>query len=916
MAEPFLAAARRHPDRLAVVHGDVALTYAEVARRIDQVARVLLARGVHPGDRVAYLLPNGRDLIELYYAVQRIGAVAVPINFRCCGAEIAYLLRASGSTVLVFPASCTERVDEARAEVPGLRDLLCTDAATPWAACLTDLAPAVPDAVPDASDASDSSAGRPDGAGRADPPWPELWPADPEAVSRIQYTGGSTGVPKGVERTHAADLVEIEGTYLSNGLDTDETKIVLIQCPLEHHGGHDWFCMSFACGATVVLVDRFRPEVILDAIERHRVSYMILLPPTTYARLMDHPTIDDHDLSSVRLVQSSAGATTPEIVRRMYRHFPQARVLYGWGQTESGLGTSLVLTREMAEQEQPRIASIGRPQPHLELRIVDEQGAEVGPGVVGEGVVRSAAVMRGYHEQPELTCGAFTPDGWLRTGDMMERDADGYLYLRSRKRDLVKSGGENVFVGEVEGVVRAHPAVRDALVHGVPDPRLGEAVAVAVELVPGATLTLAELQDFCRARMASYKKPRHLEVLESLGRDYSGKVDRTRVLAESARRRDLRLAGEDVCTQVSIDPDVYRVALPLDEGFEATTCCYVLPDGEGGGLVVDPGADGTASAAVLRAALDRLGVDLGRSRVLVTHEHSDHLGAAARLAGQGYPVLAGAALVDLLGRWWSEPVARACTERFAAEGFGSQEVADFERLRTRAVPAVVRGTRGDGGDRSDGSDGGVPIRPLADGDRLRVGRYDFTVLATPGHSPGHVCLYQEDRRLLLSGDHVLFHLSPPVLGAPDAGRSALTDHLASLDRVAGLEVDRCLPGHGEPQGDPSARVAGLRRHHERRLAAVLDLVADGCTTGAGVARTLRWSAAPGPWDRTPEGLRWLIATETVGYLDHLVERGDLHRTTGPDGRVAYAVRAATPAGPARVPTPAPAPAPAPAESRA
>jgi acyl-CoA synthetase (AMP-forming)/AMP-acid ligase II/glyoxylase-like metal-dependent hydrolase (beta-lactamase superfamily II) len=813
---------------------------------------------------VAYLLPNGRDLVELYYAIQAVGAVAVPLNYRCCAAEVAYLLRASGSSVLVFPQAAAERVAEAVTEVPDLRALLCTDAALPggvaeggtaWtgAECLTALAEAVPDGVV-----------------------PDLPEPDPDAVSRIQYTGGSTGVPKGVERSHRADLVEIEGTYLSNGLDQDPSKIVLIQCPLEHHGGHDWFCMSFACGATVVLVDKFRPEVILDAIERHRVSYMILLPPTTYARLMDHPTIDEHDLSSVRLVQSSAGATTPEIVRRMYRHFPQARVLYGWGQTESGLGTSLVLTREMAETEHPRIASIGRPQPYLELRILDEQGAEVGPGVIGEGAVRSVAVMRGYHQQPELTCGAFTADGWLRTGDMMERDAEGYLYLRSRKRDLVKSGGENVFVGEVEGVVRSHPAVRDALVHGVPDPRLGEVVAVAVELVPGATLTLDELQDFCRARMASYKKPRHLEVLESLGRDYSGKIDRVRVLAEAQRRRDLRTAGEDVCTQVGIDPDVYRVALPLSEGFERSTACYVLPDGAGGALVVDPGADDPASLAVLRGALDRLGVDLARSRVLVTHEHADHLGGAVRLSS-ACTVLASAALVDLLHDWWAPETSAACVARFVAAGFGAEEARDLDAMRVKVVPAAARD---------------AAIQPVADGERLRVGRHDYTVLATPGHAAGHLCLYQEDRRLLLSGDHVLFHLSPPTLGAPggsaDPGAGALTAYLASLDRLAALEIDRCLPGHGDPQGDPSARIAALGRHHETRLDAVRALVAGGAQpTAAEIARSLRWSSAPGPWDRAPAGLRWLLATETLAHLDHLVGTGEIRRVPRPDGATGH-----------------------------
>jgi len=519
IAEPFLASVNRDPGRAAVICQGRTFTYAELNRLSNQVCRLLRERGVCPGDKVAYLLPNCATILAVYYAVQKLGAIAVPINVRSVPAELEYFLNASDASVLLFAHAYAGTVSAVEGKARLLQLQLCVDGATAWA---DDMRPLLDTVSPDE---------------------PELF-RDPEAVSRIQFTGGSTGLPKGAERTHRADLVEVEGTYGSNWLYADQAKVVLIQCPLEHHGGHAWFTTSLSLGATLVLSGSFDPETILSQIQLHHVSYMILLPPTTYVRLMAYPRFDAYDMSSVRLVQSSAGGTTPEIVSDIYRHFPNAIMNYGWGQTESGLGSSLVLTREYADNNLPRIESVGTPMPGIELKLVDDDGVEVGIGTLGECVARSAAVMRGYYKQPELTRLAFTDDGWLRTGDLLVADADGYLYLKGRKRDLIKSGGENVFAGEVEHVVREHPAVLDVMVYGRPDPVLGEAVAVAVELRSGAELTLRQLQDHCRARLASFKKPRTLTVLDTLDRDFSGKLRR----AEVIRRCELQSGLTDNST--------------------------------------------------------------------------------------------------------------------------------------------------------------------------------------------------------------------------------------------------------------------------------------------------------------------------------------------------------------------------------
>ncbi|GEL46412.1 hypothetical protein CHO01_15280 [Cellulomonas hominis] len=864
MAEPFLAAAAAHPDRPALVLGDVVVDYASARDTVHRLARALLGQGVRPGDRVAYLLPSCPEIVELFYAVQLIGAVAVPLNVRLTAREVTCLARSCDATALVFAAMYTPQVDAEG--LTGVR-LLCVDGpctpagAVPWPA--TGLGVADPAAAVGARPAWARSLTDLQRAASAEPVEPVR---DPDAVSRIQFTGGSTGTPKGVERTHRADLVNAEGTYLSNGLDRDERKVVLIQCPLDHHAGHAWMSMGVAVGATLVLCAGFDAGTILRQVDRHGVSYLILLPPSTLGRLLRHPGIDDHDLSSVRLVQSAAGALAPDVLAAVYRHFPRAVLSYGWGQTESGLGACAVLGPEEAGPDAAHAGSVGRPMPFTEIRLVDDDGRDVPEGAVGEAVVRTAAVMAGYHRQPAATLAVFTADGWLRTGDLMRRDADGWLYLMSRRRDLIKSGGENVFAAEVDAAVRTHPGVADCVVFGVPDPVLGEAVAVAVEpRGPGPAPTLAELQDTCCARLARYKKPRHLYVLDGLGRNDAGKIDTRDVVrtcgvldavrASRAERPDLAGAYSQVCE----DPDVFRIPLPHTAGLESATLCYLIR-GRTRSLLVDTGSDTAAGLGLLARVLDHLGVRRADLDVLVTHEHPDHTGLAHRIRARGGRVLAGEGAVAHLRRC-AEPGARAeARDRWAAAGFG----ADADALAALDV-------RSAGTDLLDQD----PV-PLADGAVLPVDGHGWRVLATPGHTPGSICLYQPESRLLLTGDHLLGHVTPPLCPGASAA-----DHLAGLHRVADLPVDAWLPGHGPADVPAAARARELLAHHEERLARLAELVArDDGATAADLVPLLGWRNVP-DWHAAPLGLRWLTAGQTVAYLDLLVGRGVLRR--GADG---------------------------------
>lgn len=878
MAESFIEVVRTQPERPAIVQGDLVLTYAQADDVVSRLANTLVSRGVLPGHAVAYLLPNCPELVELFYAIQRIGAVAVPINIRSIPREIAYFLRASESVCLVFASVFAEQVGQAReilaASEAGLRPtLLCLDGplhadddrTTPpcpaWSVSLT------------AATAGAS-------------PVPPPLVRDAEAVARIQFTGGSTGAPKGVERTHHADLVNAEGTYLSNGLYADDRKVVLIQCPLEHHGGHAWFTMAVAVGATLVLCSTFDAEEILRQIERRGVSYLILLPPSTLARLLRHPTISTTDTSSVRLVQSSAGATTAAIVRDVYRHFPLAVMNYGWGQTESGLGASHVITSQMVADGDPRVRSIGRPMPFTELRVVDEDGVDVPDGGIGQCLVRSAAVMSGYHEQPALTQSVLPGDGWLRTGDLMVRDGDGYYYLCSRSRDLIKSGGENVFTGEVEDVVRAHPGVADCVVYGVPDERLGEAVAVAVEPVPGSHLELAELQEHCRRRLASYKKPRQLEILTSLDRDDSGKVDKTRVVRTceiAAAQRVAEIHAPDplaVCEQVSDVPRVVRIALPTatgdDRSIERETACYLLI-GKHRSVLVDTGSDSTLGLGLLTRALEALDVRIADLDVILTHEHPDHTGLARYASGGRARLMAGAGALDHMRATAEYTTRTVVRERWELEGFGDAQELVLAGVRSCPDEAIRLGAL-----------------PLADGDRLPWDDAIVEVLATPGHTPGSICLYLPEHQILLSGDHVLPHVSPPLcappLGCLEHGDTAqkpwAAQYLDSLNRVAELDVRLWLPAHGPWGEDLAARARSLVTHHEARLELLVRLVTERDGPAAvDLVPHLGWRLDGGiSWHEASPGLRWLTAVQTLAYLDLLCHSGVLSRERTGRGR--------------------------------
>lgn len=490
IAETLEFQAQGAPHKIAVVFGESRQTYAELNKKSNRTARVLARYlNVHEGDRVCYLLPNCIEEIVLYYAIQKLGAIAVPIPYRFIAREIHFILASCDACAIVCDDSRETDIDKALSpELRSLQGWLSTSMLTELAS-REDLAP---------------------------------FPVhrNPSLISRIQYTGGSTGVPKGATRTQFADLAECASVLGSNGLTKND--VVLIQSPLEHHGGHSWLISSIAIGATIVLCGKFEPETILHAIDENRVTHLLILPPTSYVRLLACPEAAKTDLSSVKLVQSAAGIMTKKALNTIFEAFPNAFINYGWGQSESGSGTSISITRDLPENEK-RLQSIGTPMPNLEIKIVDGKGNPAMRGEPGEALVRCPAVMSGYWGQPQLTAEAFEK-GWLRTGDIMAQDDDGYYYLVSRKKNIIKSGGENVFASEVERAILSCPGVRDCIVYGIDDPIMGEAVAATIECETGRKLTSSQILEWCKKQLASYKKPRYVSFVESLERNTAGKI--------------------------------------------------------------------------------------------------------------------------------------------------------------------------------------------------------------------------------------------------------------------------------------------------------------------------------------------------------------------------------------------------------
>ncbi len=471
----------------AVYFEDGCRTYGQLNAEVNRLANGLLTQGIAKGDRVAVLGRNSLDYIVIYFALAKAGAIMVPVNYRYKPGEIAYTLAQSESCALILESCFRDAAQPALAQAPGAHHVWHFGCGAPEnARTLGEIA----------SDASET-----------EPPT-RILPDDPHI---ILYTSGTTGFPKGAVLTHHNHVVHALAVALQTRMSERETAPILY--PLFHTGGPDCVLLPHVLmGGTVVVLERPDPERIVEAVTRHRCTSLFCVP-TLWKRLLAHLDSPDvtADLSSVTKCLGSSDVFSEALLDALLRHF-DATVQVTYGLTEAGC---ILTFSRLTRDDRSQIASVGRPHPLVEVRVADERGREVEIGAAGEVQARGPTLMTGYWNMPGQTAEAFR-DGWLKSGDLARRNDDGTLSIVGRMKDLIISGGENIYPIEIEKLLRDHPAVRDCAVIGVPDPEWSESVLAVVVPEDGTEPDPAAVRNFVADRLAGYKKPRYVEFVEAL----------------------------------------------------------------------------------------------------------------------------------------------------------------------------------------------------------------------------------------------------------------------------------------------------------------------------------------------------------------------------------------------------------------
>lgn len=499
IVEGLKRSVRENPGKLASVCGDTRLTFQEMDERVNRLASALFGLGITRGDRVAILSLNCHRFFELYYGVAQLSGIVVPINFRLQPPEIKYIVDHSGSRVVAVDPALAPLIDEVRPQLESVEYyiLMSDELRNGYLGYEDLLAGGTPGF--DAPEVSD------------------------DELLGLFYTSGTTAEPKGVMLTHKnmlSNIAHSEGVY--NYLPDD---IYLHAAPMFHLADGAAVFSHTARGATQVFIPRFDAKKVLQTVSSERVS-LLLLVPTMLNFLLQQPDLDTYDLSSLRHLTYGASPIAPDLLRRAMKVL-KCQFGQGYGLTEaSPLLTVLnhqdhLVTDEKSER---RLASCGKPVRGVDVRVVKEDDSDAKPGEVGEIIARGPNIMLGYWKRPEDTEDALR-DGWLHTGDLATVDDEGYIYLVDRKKDMIVTGGENVYSTEVEAVLYAHPAVKEAAVIPIPDPDWGEAVHACVALRDDKLATAEEIVEFCRERLANYKVPRSIEFIDGeLPKGGTGKI--------------------------------------------------------------------------------------------------------------------------------------------------------------------------------------------------------------------------------------------------------------------------------------------------------------------------------------------------------------------------------------------------------
>jgi long-chain acyl-CoA synthetase len=499
-------AVRYFPENTATIFEGRKQSYRELWKRSQALSKALFELGARRGDRVAIYLLNSPRFLEVVYACFEIGAVVVPINTRLVADELVFIINDAECVAFITDETLQPLAASFKPRLQGIEHYISVNAAGAFKDYETLIARQNGDSNAFSTDfftdlAPTLSGALSSGEGQSE-----------EELVGLFYTSGTTGLPKGVMLNHRNLWMNAMHTLAARA--PEPNSVFLHAGPMFHLATFPAVINITLNGGAHAILPKFDLQVLMEMIERDRVTSTVLVP-TMINFLINHPDLAKHDLSSLRRITYGASPMPVELLKRAMKVFPDVEFFQGYGQSESSpLLTTLMPEdhiTEGPEQITRRLASCGRPVIGVEVEVVDENYRHVKPGEVGEVVARGPNVMMGYWNRPEETATALR-GGWLHTGDMATIDEDGYIYLVDRKKDMIISGGENVYSTEVENVVYQHPAVREAAVIGVPDEKWGEAVKAIVTLKDGASLTESELIEFCASRLADYKVPKSVEI--------------------------------------------------------------------------------------------------------------------------------------------------------------------------------------------------------------------------------------------------------------------------------------------------------------------------------------------------------------------------------------------------------------------
>ena len=502
--------AAAHPEREALVDRRHRVTYAELAARVDRVAAKLGALGIGQGDVVTIQLPNWVEFAYVFFALERLGAVANQIGPDFRSREVEYIIRFSESRAFVCPAGFkgfdyVRMIEELRPRLPDLELVCVLGARGPGAVSLDDVIYG-----------EDEVAHRPAPLGADD-------------VMRMAFTSGTTGNPKGVIHSHNTTLSACRN--LNADMAVTDRDVFLIYLPLGLNWGYLTLVQAVMAGARAVLLDRFSSREALGLIERERVTF-VPTAPASIISMLNEPDLRRADLSSLRVV-ITGGASCPIETIREFRQRVRGHLIELYGMLETGFHT---YTR-LADDPEAVTGTVGKPASGLGLRLIDEHGRDVPPGGEGEIAADGPSVHLGYHKNPAANAELFTADGWFRTGDLGQLDGAGNLRIVGRLKEMINRGGKKFFPREIEEILYTHPKILHAAIVGVPDPRLGERNCLCVIPRPGERVGLEEVVTFLRNDVATYKLPEMIEIFAELPFTPTGKIQRHVLVRQVLERR-------------------------------------------------------------------------------------------------------------------------------------------------------------------------------------------------------------------------------------------------------------------------------------------------------------------------------------------------------------------------------------------